>query len=206
MAKVKLGLKFMTTPEKIQDGRKIVIDMTGNLTYPTPNPALPSITTIIDNMEGAYNDVQGAKLALADKTATLLNIEKEYDLNITLLANYVNNTSNGDANKIMSAGMRIASGPTPQPIPAQVVIQDVKDVSSGKLEIRWKKVLNARTYSVQINTDINDPAKWTLLQIVTKTKCLADSLTSGQKYWFRVQAIGTAGEGAWSDPYVKYAP
>ena len=69
-----------------------------------------------------------------------------------------------------------------------------------------KRVEQAKTYTVQQNTDINDPSKWTQIAIITKTKYLVSGLTSGTKYWFRVQAVGTAGEGPMSDPYVKYAP
>jgi len=29
--------------------------------------------------------------------------------------------------------------------------------------------------------------------------------TSGTKYWFRVAAAGSAGQGTWSDPAVKMA-
>jgi len=31
-------------------------------------------------------------------------------------------------------------------------------------------------------------------------------LTSGTRYWFRVAGVGTAGQGAWSDPATKVAP
>lgn len=207
MAKVRLGLKDMTIPAKIQFANTVVGKMTANPNFTTPNPPLATVTADATALETAYNDVQQAKLNLSDMTNVQNSEDADLDQTLTLLANYVNNTSGGDASIIMSAGMSIAAPPTPQPVPAQVIVTTVSDNSSGKLDIKWEKIPQAKTYTIQQNSvDVNDPEKWTQVAIVTKTKHLATGLTSGTKYWFRVQAIGTAGEGPWSDPYVKYAP
>ena len=206
MAKVKLNLKNLNVPAKVQFGSEVVVKMTGNPNFTTPNPALIDVTTGYTDLQTAYNNAQQARLSAVDKTNTQNSKEADMDNLLTQLANYVENQSNGDANIIMSSGMKIAAAPSPAPLPAQVILQTVTDNSSGKLDMKWKKVQFAKTYVVQMNTDINDPTKWQQLQIITKTTYQAKNLTSGTKYWFRVQAIGTAGEGPWSDPYVKYAP
>jgi len=46
---------------------------------------------------------------------------------------------------------------------------------------------------------------WTLGVVSTKSSATLSGLTSGTKYWFRVAAIGAAGQGAWSDPATKMA-
>ena len=197
----------MTVPQKIQLASQIVTQMTANIAlFPTPNPALAAITTAAAELDDAYDATELAKLALTDMANEMNGKEADLDQLLTLEANYVNNVSGGDANIIMKAAMAVAAPPTPQPVPEQVIIQTVTDNSSGKLDMKWKKVKTAKTYTVQQNTDINDPTLWTQIAIITKTKYLVTGLTSGTKYWFRVQAVGTAGEGPWSDPYVKYAP
>ncbi|HEX8652939.1 MAG TPA: fibronectin type III domain-containing protein [Pyrinomonadaceae bacterium] len=38
------------------------------------------------------------------------------------------------------------------------------------------------------------------------SKCTVKNLTSGMKYWFRVAAVASGSQSAWSDPAVKIAP
>lgn len=206
MAKVKLGLNRMTVPVKVQFAQQVVNKMTGNVNFTTPVPALAAVTTGTTDLDDAYDNAQQARLDWIDKSNIQSSNEADLDQLLTQLGNYVDNTANGDANIIMSAGMSTAAAPSPAPVPAQVIIQTVTDNSSGKLDMKWQTVQHAKTYEVQQNTDINDPSKWAQIGLPTKTKFLVTGLTSGTKYWFRVKAIGTAGEGPWSDPYVKYAP
>jgi hypothetical protein len=35
--------------------------------------------------------------------------------------------------------------------------------------------------------------------VSSKSSCTITGLTSGQHYWFRVAAVGAAGQGPWSD-------
>jgi len=46
MAKVKLGLKFLTLLEKIELARQIVIKMTANTAYTTPTPPLLMVDAV----------------------------------------------------------------------------------------------------------------------------------------------------------------
>ena len=41
--------------------------------------------------------------------------------------------------------------------------------------------------------------------VTTKSKGPVTGLTSGTKYWFRVAAVGAAGQGAWSNPASRTA-
>ena len=43
-------------------------------------------------------------------------------------------------------------------------------------------------------------AKWEAIGYTTRVRHMVDSLESYKGYWFCVSAIGTAGEGAQSDP------
>ena len=59
---------------------------------------------------------------------------------------------------------------------------------------------------VQKSPDPISPTSWQQASVVTKSKTTVSGLTSGTKYWFRVAAVGTAGQGPWSDPATKLAP
>ena len=49
-------------------------------------------------------------------------------------------------------------------------------------------------------------ASWRQIGIFTKTNFVTNSFTSGTKYWFRVAAVGAAGQGPWSFVIAMMAP
>jgi hypothetical protein len=56
MAKARLGVRNLTIPQKIQQLRQIVTKMTGNATFPAPDPSLATVTTAINKLETDFND------------------------------------------------------------------------------------------------------------------------------------------------------
>ena len=58
------------------------------------------------------------------------------------------------------------------------------------------------SYSVDLSTP-SGPGPWANSRVVTKSTAVVNGLTSGQRVWFRVAAIGAAGQDPWSDPATK---
>ncbi|MEI6236400.1 MAG: fibronectin type III domain-containing protein [Planctomycetota bacterium] len=75
----------------------------------------------------------------------------------------------------------------------------------GTVDLTWDKVRGANSYMIQKSPDPITGGSWTMGAISTKSSATLSGLTSGTKYWFRVAAIGAAGQGAWSDPATKMA-
>ena len=69
MAKIKLNLKSLSTPEKIARARQIVTALTGNKDFTTPNPSLAQVTAAIDAVAQLNDDVQAARAAARAKTS-----------------------------------------------------------------------------------------------------------------------------------------
>ena len=46
----------------------------------------------------------------------------------------------------------------------------------------------------------NDPLKWELIGVTSKSRYNVDELEPGTFYWFAVTAIGAAGESSMSEP------
>jgi hypothetical protein len=207
MALVKVGISNMSDPDKIQFARQIVTQMTGNTNFTTPTPALVSITTAADDLETAYNDAQTA--AAAAKTATSVQADKSEALDLLLMqeGNYVENASGGDQSKIESSGFDVRNVPAgpigalPAPANVEVTPHDIP----GTVNMVWEKVRGAKSYTVERAVDA-PTLNWTTALNSTKTKTVVNTMVSGTKYWFRVSAIGAAGQGAASDPIAKYAP
>ncbi len=76
----------------------------------------------------------------------------------------------------------------------------------GEVNLLWEPVRGARTYVIQKSQDSKNPSRWIQEDIVTKSSCTVSKLKSGRKYWFRVAAIGSNGQGPWSEPVQKKAP
>jgi len=122
-------------------------------------------------------------------------------------AAYVQNITAGDKTKIESSGFSVGNPPAPiGPLPTPVELEIDSNTNPGTLALRWKGVRGADSYTVERALDTTTPLNWVVVASVTKPKALAEGLTSGSRYWFRVAAIGAAGTSLWTDPISKFAP
>lgn len=204
MSKIKLSLQNLSITEKIEFARQTITAMTGNANFPTPNPALAGITTAINAFETAYNDAENTRNIAKSKTAIQHQKEKDLDNLLTQLANYVENTTNGDEAKIKSAGMQPKSKPSA--IGSLTKVMSLH-ASAGDFEtevdLSWDAIKGAKSYSIELCKDPIEDAKWTHCLIATSSKATIENLEPKLRYWFRVAAVGSAGQGPFSDPATK---
>ena len=207
MGKIKLNLRNMNVTEKIQFARQIETAMTGNATFPTPDPPLATISTSAADMENAYNNANVARQDASMKVSIQDDKEIVLDANLQKLANYVESASDGNEAKIQSAGMSVRAKPVPVgalPMPAGLAA--TSGDKEGEIDLSWDRVTGAKSYEVEQSPDPITTSSWKHAGVSTKSSITVSGLTSGTKYWFRVAGIGAAGQGAWSDPATKYAP
>ena len=206
MANVKTNLAKLKTAEKIQFARQIVTDMTSNPNFPMPTPALPSVASAAATLEEAYNASQIARQISKSKTAAVVPADEALNLALTQLANYVQNASGGDAAKIQSAGFPVRNTPAPiGPLPAPTELEAQPSHSEGHVNLWWKGVRGASSYVVERAQDAS-LLNWVQALTTTKSRAVVNSMTSGARYWFRVAAVGAAGQGAWTDAISKIVP
>ena len=160
---------------------------------------------LIDNTNGleiAYNASQdGGK----SSKQTLKNAEERLDGQISILGAYIQATSLGNENKILSTGALVRKDSTPLgvlPAPTDVLAK-IGDME-GTVDAKWKKVVGAKSYVVEIATDLAT-ANWAYVGASTSAKFTATGLTTGKKYMFRVAALGAAGLSPKSDPAISMA-
>ena len=207
MAKVKLGLFRLPVLEKIALANRIITAMTGNPNFVTPNPTLAVITAAKTALESAYNDTLTQRQQAKTSTEVLDDTEKATDLKLTQAAHYVENVSAGDEAKILSAGMSVKDAASPVgELPAPMGLYATSGDEDGEIVLNWEPVRGAKSYSVQMTTDPNVPESWAHKLNATESFTDVKGLTSGGKFWFKVAAVGAAGQGAFSDPAAKYAP
>ncbi len=206
MSLIKLGLQTLSVADKIQFGRQIVQAMTDNPNFPTPTPTLPKLSEGSLELEDAYNNAQAARQAAKARTSVQDDRAVELDWFITQMALYVESASDGDKAKIESAGFSVRNPATPVgALPAPVDLQVAPSEHAGTADASWKPVRGAKAYAIERAEDA--PAlDWAVIGTSTKKEATLNSMVSRSKYWFRVAAIGAAGQSAYSEPVPLYAP
>ena len=123
------------------------------------------------------------------------------------LVSYVNNIANGDAAIIMSAALELKKAPVRRGKLGATDYINAKGIADSEVKVNWGTVEGAATYHVQMSNDVS-PLAWQEFagNLVTDTKTEVSDLPSGDKLWFRVIAVNSAGEGAPSNPAMVRVP
>jgi len=208
MLKIILGLSRMSIDEKFAFVKKIILMMTGNANFTTPNPPLVDVQAQLTATQNAKTKADAAKATSKEMTSIVHQEEDKLDDIILKSASYVEVTADGDAAKIESAGYTPATKSTPigeLTAPQGVAVTSGDD--AGELDSHWDKVRGAKSYIIQLNSvDPLKEADWKEFTLPTKSSVTLKGLVSGTRYWVRVAAVGAAGKSGWSDPATKIAP
>jgi hypothetical protein len=134
--------------------------------------------------------------------------EAALDTLATALAGHVDSVAKGDETIILSAGMTTKAPAAPVgPLPAPGDVAAAGGDMEGEIDLNWQPVRGAASYSIVKSTtgNVGNAGDWSPAATGTKSKATVSGLTSGTRYWFRVAAIGSAGQGPWSDPATAIA-
>lgn len=182
MTKVKLELQTISVPEKIRKARQVIAQLTGNPHFPGAAALIAELSASTSSLESDYDSAIEARNAAAAKTATLNSTERSFDGVLTRVGSHVEDASPGDEAKIKSAGLDVRSERRPVgELPAVSGLTVSVGDSDGELDLHWDRGKGAQSYTLA-------------------------GLTSGHRIRVRVAAIGTAGQGPWSDPVAKIVP
>jgi hypothetical protein len=197
----------MPVPKKIQFVRQIVQEMNKNQKFSSPSPDLNTLSSAAAALESAYNTAQAARANAKEQTSLMNQKVKALETLVMQEANYVQSVSGGDKATIESAGFGVRSEPTRiGQLEAPAHVKVAPGHTDGAVNIAWKKVRGARAYNVERALDSDRGLDWTNVISSSKTRAVVNSMNSGHRYWFRVAAIGAAGQGPWSNPVSKIAP
>jgi hypothetical protein len=205
MAQIKIDFARKTPEQLIAIFTEIINAMTGNASYPTPNPALATLIAARDSLQAHINDVKAKENAWH---AAIVGRDSQADNAIaafTLLSAYIQNASGGDEAKILSSGYQVrAAAGAPQPVGAPGNVRATNGDNTGEIDLMWDPEKNAGSYAVDCR-EHTDPPNWQPAKTVKQSRVTIPGLTPGKEYAFRVRAIGPLGEGPWSDEAVKRA-
>ncbi len=207
MARVRLGLGKLSITDKIARGRHIVARLTNNAAFPNPHPPLTEVTTTLDELEAASAQVQSAKSEVTTRVGAQDIAERKVDLVLARLGSYVESVAGLDDTLITAAGMEVKSTRTPATVPTTPEgVAAVAGEHEGEIVLSWKPVPNAYSYVIESSLDPATVTSWTHVGIATSATKTIGSLTTGKRYWFRIRAVGPAGESGWSEHATKVVP
>lgn len=175
----------------------VVEQMTGNPHFPTPSPALTTITSANNNYMACLN-----RIANGSREDTVLKNDgrKMIESLLKQEGGYVQITSGGDEAVILSSGFdvnkkRAAVGPLPKATGLQVKPGENK----GTIKASCNVVPNAYFYEFEYTDAPIAPNCIWIVKTSTKHRLLIEGLTSGKQYMFRVAGAGSDSSRNWSD-------
>lgn len=207
MARIRLNLRSLSITEKIAKGRQIVAAMTDNANFPNPSPPLAEVTAGLDELEKAHQLVQAARSEATTRLVAQDNAEEKMNQVLTQVAGYVESVAGKDDTLITSAGMETKSSASTPTLPSPPQgFSAAAGEHEGVINLSWKPVANARSYTIESSVDPATPSSWTHIGIATSASKAVTNLTTGKRYWFRVAAVGAGGQSGWSEHATKVVP
>ena len=186
------------------------------LAPPLPaTPPVPNMGAKVISLNTVKTSVVTANSAYVAGLATLAALKVARDATVDALRKELNSVAaavvseaKGNAVMLAASGFTLASAPvqTTQP-PGQVLNLAVTGGDDeGELDLTCDPVGGARSYEVETSLLAPPAAVWTKVHQGTTSKASLSGLTSGQRLWIRMRAIGVKGAGAWSDVATKTVP
>ena len=134
------------------------------------------------------------------------NAETAFDTLIGQSAMDVEKSSGGNVAKIESAGYSVKAAPAPVgQLAAPAHLSATMGDLEGECDLVWNPVRGAASYFIQAADAGAGPWSAANNTTPTKSKATVGGYAGGSRHWFRVAALGTAGQGPWSDPATPMA-
>lgn len=179
----------------IETMRYVILCMTDNPNFPTPDPALDDFEDLVDDLETKHT------LSLSGDRQAHENMVAAHTLvleNATLLALYVKKIAKGNLVILTSSGFPLTKIPgTPQRKGFRVK----QGENSGEVLIVCSAYPKAKAYVWEIYVGANPPideSLWKFVKATTQTKTGIGNLTKASTVWFRYCAVTKEGMMKWS--------
>ena len=205
---LRVALSFGGEPDPIllTEAGTVSDSLYGNPYFPTP----PVLEVDFDALVTQFREkLETYRSGGPAATALKNEIRRQLIAKMKELAFYVQVTSNNVMSVLLSSGFKaVSTNRAMEPLPAPVITRLVKG-QSGQLLLSAAAVRNARGYERQIAPVAADGTvgEWTDLPFTTGARrMLAEGLTPGHRYAFRLRAMGgSTGHSDWSGVATEFA-
>ena len=180
-------------PALIKYGRAIMTAMGGNPNFPTPEPALASVTAALDELQVAETATQarthGAAATRNDKRSTVVQLLEQ-------LKGYIQKTADANMENgaaiIQSAGVSVKKPAARAPR----TFEAKPGAVSGSVKLVAKSAARRASYEWQYSAD--GGKTWQSAPVTLQAKTTILGLTPGATVTFRYRGVTKTGEGDWS--------
>lgn len=180
--------------------RLVYQSMNGNVNFPNPEPAMIAFLAKTGEFDNAITNANtGDRTAIAHKNAvqvTLIGMMHN-------LAMYVNTICKGNVEMLVGSGFTLTKDPVPVYLETPVIRQIKQAQNPGGMVVTIYAAKGSKSILFQIATNPVDANSWTTIGS-SKLSFEFTNLVQGQKYWFRVVAIGSKGQLAYSEEVIQY--
>ena len=193
----KLKLLFARTDSDLDTvAKNIIIKMTNNPNFPSPNPKLEDVIKASQTYTALIVDAKNRDRA---KVALKRSAKNDLEQMLRSLANYVMSVAKGDEAILASSGFALAKKRESAPPlinPQKFVVKP--GLNRGEILTSVERIPAARSYVHEYTLDpLTDASVWTSVASA-KRHHLFTNLQSGKTYWFRVAAVGINGQIVYS--------
>jgi hypothetical protein len=204
MAKVKIGLRGLTTQQKLDKARSIEQKLAVSQTVDKQVLPIGALVKAANMLEKAITMAEfGDKRALAARQMC----EKYVEVAMRNVGVAIEHASGQNGNVIEACGYEVRSTnnrSTPITKPEGLEVKRLE--KPGSIVLKWNPVPNSKSYLVQTSTQApNKNTNWQTSGFSTRSRCTLDALKLGTTYWFRILAIGAKGIGPPSASVKKMA-
>ena len=210
MAKVKLDLQSKTD-EQIRDfaaAHKSAI--LNNPVFPQPSPPEAEFDPILQAFSEKLAAVAAAETLLQTLRLERDSMRKSLETSLAARGGYVEKAAGGEEAGIVSAGFQIQSPRTSTTaLAAPDRLSATMGDHSGEIDLTCHAVLRARAYIIEMreHSDLSAPGLWRQAKISARSSASITGLTPGQRYAFRIRALGPNDlESPWSAEVSCMAP
>jgi len=197
MRKLSLPLSRLNVSALASLLSNVIAKMSGNSNFPSPPVTMVVLQAALDKlhklMDNARQGSRQDKMLRDDQVVVVQQLLQQQ-------ANYVEGIALGDLPILESSGFAIAKLPTPLGIPnAPRNVVAIYTGKRGQIDLRFNGSRGAKFYTVLCSTDPGNTTSWTTLANTTRNRYSAIDLLSNITHYFRIVAIGAAGESVASD-------
>ena len=172
--------------------------------FATPDPAPAPFNALVANFLDASAAQTTAKQLAKQKTQERDAARLALENGLRVRGMYVSKLAAGRVAIINAAGFDARNIPAPAPVPATpTLLEAAMGNYNGSVQLKWKPVPMVMSYNLQMCADPLNEQNFTHLATVTRSSFLVRDLIAGHKYWFRVAAVGAAGQSEWTDAILK---
>ncbi len=194
MAKVKLGMRGLTTLQKLQKAKSVAEKVAQSARTDHARIPLAELLKAVNLLDKAITMAEfGDKRAIAARRLC----EKELEKALRNMALAIEQNALGNPERITACGFEVrSSNNQSKPLEAPENLQAKRGEQEGCILLRWQAVPNSKSYLVQTSTQAPDKnTTWQTSGFSTRSRCSIDALKPGTVHWFRVLAIGAKGIG-----------